>query len=440
MPHDVSQVWLTTPGTALRDAQASQTVGAFTQNADAQVVPPGTLDVAQVWLGVPDTSLPTRNASASQAVGAFVTTASGFDIVGTITGGGTITDGYPHRSASATQTVGAFQQSAAGGGAGVLGPILASSARAVGAFTQAAQGDVQATATALQQVGDFGTVARNFDATPARKSGGGSAGPRISRQGRRYIAEVGGVTVTADTLAELQRKVAQLQAQMPEDAPEPPPKAAPEPVVVQVADPVPEAPAAVPAEQVDAMVQAFIAQQEALVAQYQREVEALKLQSLTNTATLRASMQQEIEQRVAQASSDMDAVVALLMDEPAVMSAQTIPVPVMLPAPLSRNRDDLERRTMKASKNFGETLVKGIGDALVSSLAEVMSGEIKATRAEAESSVRPLHDEIAKLREEIARLSGPKRVVRENGRVTGVMVGDEFRPVERDEAGRVVGI
>ncbi len=264
------------------------------------------------------------------------------------------------------------------------------------------------------------------------RSGGGYAS--VSKRGKRFYAQVGDVTVSADTLAELQRKVSRLQAEQAEDAVEPARKALPAPKVTKVADPVAEPPAPVPAEQVDAMVAQFIAQQQALVDQYQREVEQLKLASLANTAALRASMQQEVEQRVAQASADMDAVVALMMDEPVPMSVAAPQIQVMLPKALPAKKDAREKRVEKQSRvaEMGAQISKTLGDLVASALTERTK------------EVEPLQNEIKRLNEELSRVteqsSAKRRVVRENGKVTGVMVGDEFRPVERDEAGRIVGI
>lgn len=405
----VSQAYLSSPGAAIRDASAAQTVGAFTQTATLQVVGATQVDVSWVSLYAPEGANGTRNAEAAQTVGNFTTAASLTEIIGQINGGGTITEGYPHRSAAATQTVGVFQTAAAGGGEGVLAPNLVQANQTVGTFSTVADADVFVNASAAQTVGSFTQDFRNYDLTrPSRTGGGGrrySGTPTIRKSGKRFIAEVEGVTVVADTLAELQRKVQQLIANLPEKAPEPPPAAPRKSVVVEVQAPEPAPPEPIPAAEVERMVAEFVAQQQALVDQYQREVEQLKLASLANTAALRSAMQAEVEQRVAQAASDLDAVVALLMDE-SVPGPVQVPVPVITPAQLPPPPPRPEPKPEPV---------------------EVMAGEMGK-----------LTDTIAQLQ---AQLSAPREVVRDKaGRVVAVKINGEERPVKRDAANRIVGV
>ncbi len=402
----VSQVYMTAgTGVVVRSATAAQTVGAFSQSVEVDVVSDVAVDVSWASLQVPEGSSSTNNASASQTVGSFVTSASMFDIIGSISGGGTISNELPHRSASGAQTVGVFQTSANVGEEGTLGPILAQAAQFVASFSQSATADARADASANQGVGDFRMSALMFDPQPRPRRGGGPGhGPKIRRHGKRYMAEVDGVTIVADTLAELQRKVQRLMR----DASQEPQKAAQETrkvtKVVEVADPVPVTPEPIPVAEVERMVADFIAQQQALVDQYQAEVANLKLASVANTASLKASMMREVEQRVAQAAGDMDAVVALMMDESIPQSTQ-IPFPVVTPAALPKPAPKPAPKPEPV---------------------EVMAGEIGK-----------LSETIAELQ---AQVSAPREVIRDSaGKVTGVKIGDTVRSVKRDKAGRISG-
>lgn len=435
----VAQVYMTAgTGAVVRDATAAQTVGAFTQTATAERVSAVAVDVSWVTLQMPDSAVGTNDATAGQTVGSFITVGSMTDIIGSISGGGTISNELPHRSTAAAQAVSAFQTSASAGEEGTLGPALLQAQQFVAAFTQAASADARADASATQTVSDFTTSAYMYDVTPPRKGhgGGGRHFPKIRRQGKRFLAEVEGVTIVADTLAELQRKVQQLVRDVVEsvkEAVQAPRKAT---KVVEVADPVPVTPEPIPVAEVERMVSDFIAQQQALVDQYQAEVANLKLASVANTASLKASMMREVEARVAQASSDMDAVVALLMDESIPMESPGVSVNVMLPRPLEKPKPEpQELNEVVASKG------KGLGDALTAALSDIVKSAGEEHKTHADEKVKPLMSKMDELRAEIDRLRAPREVVRdEKGRATHVMIGDELREIRRDKAGRIQGI
>ena len=238
------------------------------------------------------------------------------------------------------------------------------------------------------------------------------------------------------TLAELQRKVQKLIRDVVEKVKEAvhPPRAVAK--VVPVADPVPVTPEPIPVAEVERMVSDFIAQQQALVDQYQAEVANLKLASVANTASLKASMMREVEARVAQASSDMDAVVALLMDESIPMESPGVSVNVMLPRPLERPKPEpQELNEVVASKG------KGLGDALTAALSDIVKSAGEEHKTHADEKVKPLMSKMDELRAEIDRLRAPREVVRdEKGKATHVMIGDELREIRRDKAGRIQGI
>ena len=328
----VSQAFFQTPGSVVRSGSATQNVGTFTSVATLQVVGATQVDVSWTSLYLPEGANATRNAEATQTVGNFTTAASMSDIIGQINGGGTITEGYPHRSASATQTVGSFDTAAAGGGEGVLAPDLVRANQNVGAFTTVAVADLYIDAAASQQVGSFTQDFRNYDtvATP-RTRGGGGAAPVRRESRRKFVTEVNGVTISAKSLFELQRKVDLFMAQQPEqeapqDAPEPAveaPQSAP--VVVAAVEPAKAPEPTVPAAELERLASEFVAQQQAMAA----EIEALR----TQAAFMAANAQVAITQTQQAARDEVDAVAALLMDEWAP-APQYVPVPVMLPAEL----------------------------------------------------------------------------------------------------------
>lgn len=201
------------PATVVRSASASQSVSAFTQTATAQRVTSAITEISFVALQLPGTAAAALNISASQTVGAFGQAAAMSDLLAQINGGGAITDEKPHRSIGGTQSVGSFPQSAAGGGAGVLGPILATAVQTVDAFQQVARADAQRVITAAQTVDSFGQSAYIGDRPqPATQP---TSGAPSQSDGRRYKTRVKGRTIYADSYDSLRRKVLALDADAP---------------------------------------------------------------------------------------------------------------------------------------------------------------------------------------------------------------------------------
>lgn len=273
------------PATVIRSASASQTVSAFAQVATAQRIAAAQTEVGWVALQIPDTSLPTRNITAAQTVGAFTQSASLSDIVGQINGGGTITSELPHRSVSAAQSVGTFQQSAAGGGAGVLGPILASASQTVANFGQVAIADAQRTITAAQTVQPFGQSAYIGDRPVTQPAVAGGQG----NEGRRYKTRVKGRTIYADSYDSLRRKVLALESQ------EPPPKRQPRIARASVVD-----------KPVD-YVEAVRTEMQTQLAVLQRQMAELAQQRVQDAQVIA----QNYEARIATAESGTRAALAL---------------------------------------------------------------------------------------------------------------------------------
>lgn len=156
MAVEVSQLEVrVAPATLLKSLSASQTLSAFAQTATASPLSTGTTDISYLTLITPGTALSTLNLVGAQAVGAFTQVVSLFDVVGTIDGGGTISDGKPHRSMGGTQSVGTFQQSSAIGAEGTAGPALVQAAQQVASFAQAATAEAARTITITQPIGTF---------------------------------------------------------------------------------------------------------------------------------------------------------------------------------------------------------------------------------------------------------------------------------------------
>ncbi|MBP8273244.1 MAG: hypothetical protein KAY59_02380, partial [Acidobacteria bacterium] len=153
------------------DATASaQAVGSFTQDADGTALP--LYEVAQAWLGVPDTASVYIGATASQSVGGFTQDADAEVIAGNV-------------DAAAAQTVDAFSQAAA---SEVY--VDASLGAAVGDFTQSAAADVRVDASADQTVGDFSTTATAESGAPVEEATARRGGGGVSRGTRRFVVRI----------------------------------------------------------------------------------------------------------------------------------------------------------------------------------------------------------------------------------------------------------
>ena len=275
------------PSTVIRSATASQTVGAFTQVATAQRIASSGVEVSYAALVLPGTASGTANITAAQTVGDFGQSASMSDIIGQITGGGTITEQLPHRSIGATQSVGTFQQSAAGGGAGVLGPILATASQQVAAFVQVARADAQRTISAAQQVGAFTQSAYIGDRPQPVVDNTVTGG--YGNEGRKYKTRVKGRTIYAESYDSLRRKVLALEAE------EPPPKRQPRIARASVVD-----------KPVDA-VETVRTEMQTQLATLQRQMAELAQQRVQDAQAIA----QNYEARIATAESGTRAALAL---------------------------------------------------------------------------------------------------------------------------------
>lgn len=157
---DVAWFRLEVPdASAVSSLSAAQAVAAFTASVSVATTALSSVDIAWLRAEVPE-ALGSRSLTAAQQVGEFLQSASMFQPVGSINGGGPITDGFPHRSVNAAQQVGAFLQSAAGGGDNVAAPRLASAAQQIEDFTQAVAISIRSDLAAAQLVGAFVQSAR----------------------------------------------------------------------------------------------------------------------------------------------------------------------------------------------------------------------------------------------------------------------------------------
>jgi len=164
----VSQVLLEIPGgvtfngitfaktDALPTLVATATTGGTVDVQVAQVVLelPGTanletMGVSQAWMELPG-DVGARDITVTQTEDLPALSASMFDIVGQVNGGGTVSEGYPHRSVTATQTETMPALSAAMGEVGTLGPALITALQTEELPTLAFVADAQRTITAAQ--------------------------------------------------------------------------------------------------------------------------------------------------------------------------------------------------------------------------------------------------------------------------------------------------
>lgn len=206
------------PASVIRNAAAAQSVGAFMQTASAVVITSAVTEISWASLRIPATAAATANLSAAQQVGAFTQSASMSDIIGQISGGGTISNEKPHRSIGATQSVGIFSQSAAIGAPGAPGPALAVANQQVGDFTQVALADAMRVMRAAQTIEAFSQSAYIGDRPqPEQPATGGGYG---NSQPRKFKTRVGRRTIEGDTYDEMWRKALIAKAQ--DDAPRQP--------------------------------------------------------------------------------------------------------------------------------------------------------------------------------------------------------------------------
>lgn len=320
MNKDVAQVFLEIPeAVAFNGITATQTVAAPAQTATAVLAPAISMEVSQVTLEIPGTASTLaievsqawmevpgdggqRNLTVAQTVAVPTQSASMFDIIGSIDGGGTITDSLPHRSMSVTQTVGAPAQSAAVGDA-TLAPRLVTVTQTVAVPSVAAAADAQRRLSITQLVELPNPDARvRTRADVVEPVTGGYAPLRASK----YRTRIGKRVLEANTFEDLRQMVLDAEAQArkvtdavivaaPAPAPAPPP---PDPL----ADAKREMTDQVAAMQ--AQMQAALAQQQASAQQLAAQMDARAAQ-----AEQQARMAMEI---AARAKDDADALVALL--------------------------------------------------------------------------------------------------------------------------------
>jgi hypothetical protein len=210
MPTDIS--WaevVVNVASVVRTLDGTQTMDGFAQTATASSVASGTHDISWVSVGVPNAAAATRDLSAAQTMGNFAQDASMFDIIGQISGGGTIGNELPHKSLTATQAMGDLGQSAAAGALGTLGQIQLSANQAMGDFTQGFSADASRTISVTQLMADFVQSARIGDPPSTNVVTGGYGQQRANK----YRTKVGNRTISAATFQDLRERVLALDAQ-----------------------------------------------------------------------------------------------------------------------------------------------------------------------------------------------------------------------------------
>ena len=440
---------LPTSSAVIRSMTASQTVGAFTQTAAATTSASGAVDVAWLELQLPEGATGTRNLSANQTVDSFGQSASMYDIIGQISGGGTISDELPHRSATAAQQVGSFQQSAYIGNDSLPAPNLMSAFQQVGSFTTAAAMDAQRTITASQTVESFGQSAYIGD-RPETEKRRGAGGGRI--RARTYSAIVAGRRITASSLKSLQRMIArfesamQAQAEAEADIAVMTPRAAPKVPTIVIED-VPDAPvdelARVMAEAADANAR--------MQTMYSQAMEAATERAIQQAQYMQARMTQILSD-ASTVQQEADALWAMLLDGPAPLQTAQVPVPVLMPREMPPKPAPKKKFVLEDNLRnmLADVLDSAVQEAFRDGAIETKRGEVEklesmvadvSSRLERAKSPRRVVRDDAGVAVAIESAEGTKRVLRDDsGRIVGLQDGDEVKRVQRDESGRIVGI
>jgi len=223
---DVSQVYLEVPGStgyngitfaktdALPALVATATVGTTIDVQVAQVVleVPGTatvesMAVSQAWMEVPG-DVGQRTITAAQTETLPSLAAAMYDIIGTVDGGGAITEGYPHRAVTAQQTEALPALSAAAGDA-TLAPRLVTVAQTEALPALAFVADAQRVIT-VEQGEEMPSLSARINERPVSPGVPGKGRPRPRMP--RVAVRIDGV-LHVGTYGEINDLVARLAAE-----------------------------------------------------------------------------------------------------------------------------------------------------------------------------------------------------------------------------------
>jgi hypothetical protein len=298
----VSQAYTILPNAAaLSSISVSQTETLPTLVSGVDTGATKSVQVSQAYAGVPDTALAALSITVSTTETMPTLSASMYDIIGQISGGGTISDELPHRSitVATTETMPALSAAA---GDGTLAPRLITVAQLESLPTLAAAGDAQRTISAAQ--------IEEFPALNALVRGPFVEPPATATPGYTpaFTTRYKGKTLRGSTFQDLREKVAQLEEQAEKIAEKV--KAPP----VRIAKPAP--------------VDPVIAQRDALnaqIAELQAQMVLMEAQFQASATQSRQQMQEEVQrvsiiaanalQLAQQAQQDNEALTALMLTE-----------------------------------------------------------------------------------------------------------------------------
>lgn len=167
MTVQISSASYESPGaTLLSRITVGHTIPAWGQTATVSGPAAVSIQISSGYLEVPDAGLPARSLSAIQQIPAWQHAASMFQPIGSIDGGGQISEEHVHLSARAMQTIPAWSQSAAIGEEGALGPISMQAAQQIPAWVPLGRMDVVSDCRVAQQVPAWGQAATVYRELP----------------------------------------------------------------------------------------------------------------------------------------------------------------------------------------------------------------------------------------------------------------------------------
>lgn len=160
---EISSAHLEVPGVGtLQEVSVAQTIPAWGQSVIIDAVSTVSIQIAAAHLELPNTALAALDLRVAQSIPPWSQSVSLFEPVGSINGGGTISDEHPHRSMSAVQTVPAWVQSALIGAEGAAGPASITVTQVVPAWTQTARVGIFSDLRVAQTVPAWAQVAVTF--------------------------------------------------------------------------------------------------------------------------------------------------------------------------------------------------------------------------------------------------------------------------------------
>jgi hypothetical protein len=298
----VSQAYTILPNAAaLSSITAAQTETLPTLTAGVDTGATKSVQVSQAFVGVPDTALAALSITVATTEALPTLSAAMYDIIGQISGGGTISDELPHRSVTVATTETLPALSAAAGDA-TLSPRLITVATTETLPALAFAGDAQRTISAAQveELPGLNVLVRGpFVEPPATATPGYAPA---------YTTRVKGRTLRGSTFQDLREQVEALERQAEKIAEKVKTPA------IRIAKPTVVDPAIAQREALNAQIADLQAQMVVMAAQFQASATASQQQMKEEVQ--RASMLAATALQMAQAAqADNEALTALMLTE-----------------------------------------------------------------------------------------------------------------------------